>query len=142
MLPTLRISNSNKITKTSSYSLQFYVSQNYQSIFHWTSFLTNWHRLVSAQFHIIYFIEWNMKFSFSSSSYTSYTHWFSLIGAKILNKINMLTMKKFDNFVSNCSRYIVQPFVLEVLMSSFEKYPSWIITIPRGYLPPGGSETP
>ena len=40
--------------------------------------------------------------------------------------------KNMDNFVSNCSRYMIQPFVLEVLMSSFETDPSWKITIPRG----------
>ena len=31
---------------------------------------------------------------------------------------------------------MVQPFVLEVRMSSFERYPPWKITIPKGYLPP------
>ena len=50
-------------------------------------------------------IDWSLL---SSPSYT-YAHCFSLIG---------------DNFVSNCSRYMVQPFVLEILMSSFERYPS------------------
>ena len=37
-------------------------------------------------------------------------------------------MKKINNFVSNCSRYMVKPFFLEVLMSSFERYPSKIVT--------------
>ena len=64
-------------------------------------------------------IDWSLL---SSPLYT-YTHRFSLIGLKI-NKISVLKMKKIDNFVSNCSRYMVQPFVLEVLMSSFERSPS------------------
>ena len=41
-----------------------------------------------------------------------------------------------------CMKYMVQPFVLEVLMSSFEIYPPWKITIPRVYLPPGGGMRP
>ena len=47
-------------------------------------------------------------------------------------------MKKIGNFVSNCSRYMVQQFVLEVLMSSFERYPFWKITISSWYLSPEG----
>ena len=79
---------------------------------------TNWHRLVSAQFPIIYL------------------NTVSLIGARI-SKINVLKVKKIDNFVSKCSRYRVQPFVLEVLMSSFEntlleKLPSRRGIYPRG----------
>ena len=59
------------------------------------------------------------------------------------SKINTLKMKKkIDNFVPNCSRYKVHSFCLEVLMSSFERYPSWKITIPRGYLFPGGEWGP
>ena len=65
-------------------------------------------------------IDWSLL---SSSSYT-YTRCFSLIGAKMLSKICVLKMKKIENFVSNCSRYRVQPFALEVLISSFERYPS------------------
>ena len=61
----------------------------------------------------------------SQLSSPSYTHCFSLIG---------------DDFVSNCSRDMVQPFVSEVLMSSFVRYPSWKITIPREHLPPRGRE--
>ena len=38
------------------------------------------------------------------------------------------------------SESTVQPFVLEILMSSFERDLSWKITISRGYLPPGGGE--
>ena len=76
--------------------------------------------------------------SLLSSPSNTYTHCFSLIWAKIWSKISVSKMKKIDNFVSNCSGYMVQPFVLEVLMSSFERYPSWKITIPRRYLPPGG----
>ena len=66
-----------------------------------------------------------INWSLLSSSLYTYTHCFSLIG---------------DNFVSNCSK--VQPFILEVLMSSFERYLSWKITIRRRYLSPGGSEAP
>ena len=67
-------------------------------------------------------IDWSLL---NSPSY-NYTHCFSLIG---------------NNFISNCSRCMVQLFVLEILMSSFERYPSSKITISRGYLPPGrGSE--
>ena len=62
-------------------------------------------------------IDWSLLNS------SSYTHCFSLIVAKI-SKINVLKMKKIDDFVSNCSRYIVQPFVLEVLMNPFERDPS------------------
>ena len=51
-------------------------------------------------------------------------------------------MKKIDYFVLKCFRYIVQPLVLEVLMSSFERYPSWKITIPTVYLPQGGDWGP
>ena len=72
----------------------------------------------------------------------SYTHCFSRIGAKISSKINVLKMKKIDNFVSNCSTYRVQPFVLEVLVSSFERYRSWKNTISKGYLLPGGDWDP
>ena len=52
-------------------------------------------------------------------------------------KLMCYKWKKIDNFVSNCSRYMVQPIVLEVLMSYFEIYPSWKITIPRGTCPHG-----
>ena len=62
-----------------------------------------------------------------SSPLYIYAHCFSLIG---------------DNFVSGCSRYVVQPFVLEALMSSIERYPSWTITILRGYLPTRGEWDP
>ena len=72
----------------------------------------------------------------SSPSY-SYTNCFSLTGVNYVIK-----MKKVYNFVSNCSRYMVQPFVLEVLMSSFERYPSWKITILRVYLSPVGEWGP
>ena len=65
-------------------------------------------------------IDWSLL---SSPSYT-YRHCFSLTDTKILSKINVLKMKKIDSFVSKCSRYIVQPFVLEVLISSFERFPS------------------
>ena len=68
-------------------------------------------------------IDWSLR---SSSSYT-YTNCFSLIG---------------NNFVSNCSRYMVQPFVLEALMSSSERYSSWKITIPRGAFAPRGERGP
>ena len=61
-------------------------------------------------------IDWPLL---NSPSYT-YTHCFLLIG---------------DNFVSDCSRCMVQPFILEVLMSSFERYTSWKITISKEYLP-------
>ena len=44
------------------------------------------------------------------------TSWHRLVSAQFLI-INMLKMKKVDNFVSNCSSYMVQPFFLEVLMS-------------------------
>ena len=81
-------------------------------------------------------IDWSLL---SSPSYT-YTHCFSLNDAKFSSKINALKMKKIYNSVSNSSRYMVQPLVLEVLMSSFERYPSWQNTIPRRYLLPGGSE--
>ena len=46
-------------------------------------------------------------------------------------------MEKIDNFVSNCSRYMVQSFVLEVLMSSFEN-----IHILENYDPEGVFATP
>ena len=36
---------------------------------------------------------------------------FSYIDAKIESKINVLRMKKIDNFLSNCSRCMVQPLV-------------------------------
>ena len=78
-------------------------------------------------------ISWHRLFSVQLALYT-YTHCFSLIGAKI--KIG-LKLKKIDNFVSYCSKYTVQPFGLEVLMSSLERYPSWKITIPMGYASPG-----
>ena len=51
--------------------------------------------------------------------------------------------KKIDNFVSNCPRYVVQLFVLEVLMNSFERY--LLEKLPsRGGICPhwGGSEAP
>ena len=67
---------------------------------------TSWNRLISAQIPFIYF-------------YTLFlTYW------QGNGKINVLKKKKIDNFVSNCSKYMVQPFVLEVLMSSFERYSS------------------
>ena len=77
-------------------------------------------------------IDWSLL---SFPSYT-YTHCFSLIGEKILCKMKKEKIRYF--FFSNCSRCMVQPFVLEVLISSFERYSSWKITILRGYLPPGG----
>ena len=83
-------------------------------------------------------IDWSLL---SSPSHT-YTHYFSLISAKVLSKMIGLKMKKTDNLVSNCSRHMVQPFILEILMSSFERYPSWKITIPRGHLPPEGRVRP
>ena len=78
----------------------------------------SWHTLVFAQFPIILIVS-------------------HLLAQKCY--INVLKMKKIDNFVLNCSRCMVQTFVLEVLMSSFERYLSSKITIPKGYLPPGGS---
>ena len=55
-------------------------------------------------------------------------HIFShLLARKFKVKSMYLKWKKIENFVSNCSRYRVQ-FVLVVLMSSFERCQSWIIT--------------
>ena len=68
-------------------------------------------------------IDWSLL----SSSSNIYTYCFSLIG---------------NNFASNYSRYMVQRFVLEVLMSSFERYPSWKITIPLGVFDPRGGVRP
>ena len=58
-----------------------------------------------------------------------------------MRKINVLKKKKIGNFVSKCSRYMAQPFVLQVLMSSFERYPSWKNYHPEGvFAPRGGGE--
>ena len=48
----------------------------------------------------------------------------------------MLKMKKIDHFISNCSRYKVQLFVLEVLMGSFERLPLEKLP-PEGVFAPG-----
>ena len=59
-------------------------------------------------------IDWSLL---SSPSYT-FTHFFHLLARKF--KVNVLKMKKkTDIFASICSRYMVQPFVLEVRKSFF-----------------------